>query len=86
VHRRHALRRDRRPGAELAQESDIARREGIDPGIEAVADGRRRALPGKERDRQAARGARETTADRTAADDDEVDLRRAYNRVPSVAN
>jgi hypothetical protein len=81
VHRHHALPRNRRPDAELAQEGDVARGEGVDPGIEAVADGRRRALLGKERYREAARCAGEATADRTAADDDEVDPGRVYNRV-----
>ena len=80
MHGDHSLRRNCLPDAERLEERDVARAEGVDAGIEALARKGLGTLLRDERDREAARGAREAYADRTAADDDEIMVLRAYNR------
>jgi hypothetical protein len=83
VHRREPLGRERLPGADGAQESDIARTERIDARIELARRLRRRGRRiAEQRNGKAGQGAREAGADRAAADDDQVMAYRVYNAAP----
>jgi len=80
---RQPFRRQRMPRADLAQESDIAGAECVDPrivtlGLETARRGRLR----DQDDAQLSQRARQGRRDRTAADDDKVMAHRVYNAVP----
>ena len=80
---------ERLPGADRAQERDVAGAERVDPRVERAARRRRRcaALVRDQSHREAARGARQARAHRAAADDDQVVARtRFIIAILAVAN
>jgi hypothetical protein len=79
MHGGDALCRKRLPGSQAFEERRVSRAERIDARIESAVGGGGRGRLGDQRDRCAARCARQGEPDGTTADDDQVETGRVYN-------